>query len=359
VAEFGHAQGILIRFNPFVGWGRLISPVLFVLLAPRVAAAFPSSRLVYARGPGVEGCPDQAEVRDSVKKRLGYDPFFPSSDKTIIVRVLREPSQLHGEVELVDEHGTQVGRREFSAPPEQCRELVRAMALSISIAIDPHSAETYGAGPTDVSSRGAAENGVEMPENVPLPGRGSIVPAEQANAPALSTAALPASSVPVPPAWRWAGGIGATLPLFSLPTRAPGAMGFALLGKDFWSLAIEGEIELPANVRLKGVELQSSSFALKAMPCGHWGPAFACQVTALRWLSATGNASRSSGRARSLSLGARLGAELPIGRSLGALAYADLLLSPTSVRLLSEGQELWRMPPLSGALGIALVVHFP
>jgi hypothetical protein len=48
--------------------------------------AFPTSRLVYERGPGVEHCPDQAAIREAVASRLGYDPFFPSSDKTIVAR---------------------------------------------------------------------------------------------------------------------------------------------------------------------------------------------------------------------------------------------------------------------------------
>jgi len=338
----------------FVRWARLVSLLLLLLLGARNAAGFPSSRLVYARGPGAEGCPEQAAVREAVKKRLGYDPFFPSADKTIILRVAREPNGLRGEVELVDEHGTEVGHREFTAPTEQCMELVRAMALSVSIAIDPKSAETYGAGPEGSPALDAAENGQEVPGNaVPEP---TAVPLQRL----LQHASTPpVRMVPAAPAWRGSGGLGGTLPLRSLPDLTIGASAFAAIRKDRWSLAMEGELDLPGSTRVQGVELRSSSFALKVLPCAHWGLAFACQVTALRWLSATGNASHLSGRARSLSLGARLGAELPIRGSLAALAYADLLLTPTPVRLLSEGRELWRTPLLGGGLGIALALHFP
>lgn len=100
--------------------GALLVVLSALAWTPR-AAAFPSTRSVYARGPGAEQCPDQAAVRKAVASRLGYDPFFPSSDKTIVARVLREGDLLKGQVELIDEHGAQIGRREFSAEPENAR----------------------------------------------------------------------------------------------------------------------------------------------------------------------------------------------------------------------------------------------
>ncbi|MEO6602920.1 MAG: hypothetical protein ABIQ16_23750, partial [Polyangiaceae bacterium] len=66
-----------------VRWLLALGGGLFASLLTPVAWAFPTSRLVYARGPGAEQCPEQSVVRAAVASRLGYDPFFPSSDKTI------------------------------------------------------------------------------------------------------------------------------------------------------------------------------------------------------------------------------------------------------------------------------------
>ena len=308
---------------------------------------------MYARGPGAENCPGQAAVREAVKKRLGYDPFFPSSDKTIIARVLREAARLRGEVELIDEHGTQVGRREFSAPVDQCNQLVHAMALSISIAIDPKSAETYHQGPEEPPAKDSAVNQREPKEAVAVepvpPGAGD----RAADGPAPRAKASAAA-----PPWQWSVGLGPTLQFRSLPQTALGASAFAALRRSAWSLALETELDLPVTTIEQNVELASSSFAIRAMPCRHWGVASACQVTALRWLSATGSASERGGSAPSLALGARLGLELRLSRVFSALAYGDLLVTVVPVRLSSEGREIWEMPLLCGGVGIAAVAHF-
>jgi hypothetical protein len=309
--------------------------------------------LVYARGPGAEACPEQAVVREAVKKRLGYDPFFPSSDKTIIVRVLRDGERLRGEVELIDENGTQVGRREFFAPLQQCDPLVHAMALSVSIAIDPKSAETYGQGPPDATPADSGKNQADSQESAAAPPERSVARAAPASSSVSATKPAPQA-----PPWLWSVGLGPTVQFGSLPQPALGASAFGAIQRAAWSLAFEAELDLPVTTTEQAVELRSSSFALKALPCWHWRFASACQVTALRWLSATGNFSNSSGTGRSLSLGARVGAELPITASLSGVAYADLLVTPVPVRLLSEGHEVWRTPLFGGGLTIAAVVHF-
>jgi len=324
---------------------------LFVLFAAHGAMAFPSSRLVYVRGPGAESCPDRDSVREAVKRRLGYDPFFPSSDKTIIVRVVREAGKLRGEVELVDEHGAQAGKREFSAEQDQCEQLVHAMALSISIAIDPKSAETYAQGPEDVPASEPAGN---QPDSQARP--------ESASAPATAVAPSPSPRTPQPSLkpspWLWSAGLGATVQFGSMPDVALGATAFAALRTGIWSLALEGELDAPVTTEQNGVELRSSGGALKLLPCGHWKLLRACQVTVLRWQSATGNVSGLGGSASSLALGARVGLELPLSTTFGALAYGDLLLTPQPVRLVNGEDELWKTPVFSGGLAIAAVMHF-
>jgi hypothetical protein len=76
-----------------------------------------------------------------VASRLGYDPFFPTAERTIVVVIGPDPPQLRGKVLLLDSAGVVQGQREFSTALGRCRELVHAMALSVSIAIDPAAPE--------------------------------------------------------------------------------------------------------------------------------------------------------------------------------------------------------------------------
>jgi hypothetical protein len=311
------------------------------LLLARAAAAFPTSRLVYVRGPGAEECPDQDVVRRAVAARLGYDPFFPNSDKTIIARVLREPQRLRGEVELVDERGTRVGLREFSANLGECQDLVHAMALSISIAIDPKSAETYRQGPSDepapASEPEATEPGTPAPSPVPVA------------KPEQSTRAAAEPSIVA------SAGLGALAAFQVLPKTTFGLVASGALRYRAWSIALEGEADLPTTDQ--GV--RGSSFALRLVPCGHLGIGFACPVTAVRWLSATRIESNVDGGTSALvAFGARVGLEVRLGGSFSGLSYAELMATPTKVSLMSQDHELWKTPVLSGSLAIAAAFHF-
>jgi hypothetical protein len=313
---------------------------------------FPSSRLVYVRGPGAEACPGQNAVREAVKKRLGYDPFFPNSDKTIILRIVRDSNTFRGEVELIDEQGTQVGKREFSAAPGECDQLMRAMALSISIAIDPNSAETYRQGPE-------ADAPLDLAEPQPDAGGSEAELAStsksQAPVPLVASSAKPAVARP---RWLWSAGLGGTRQFGSMPAGAWGATASAALRTGAWSLTVEGELDAPVTTEEQGVELRGSGGALKLLPCGQWKLLRACQLTALRWHTASGSASGLGATRNSLALGTRLGLELPISASFSALMYGDLLLTALPVRLVSEDRTLWEMPLLTGGIGIAAVVHF-
>ncbi len=332
---------------------------MFACAIAPAARAFPTSRLVYARGPGAEQCPDQPVLRDAVASRLGYDPFFPSSDKTIVARILRDEKGLHGQVELVDEHGVQVGLRELTAEAEQCEQLVRAMALSISIAIDPKSAETYSQGPPDEPEVAQKEPPIaEKPVSEAPPESKTAAPAN----------AAPANAAPAPtrpeqastPRVLLSAGLGVMGVWHEAPTLTVAGLAFVRLRREWWSLALEGRGNWPVTNEQSNVSFRTSSFGLRALPCLHLGIAFACQVTSVGWISASGTALQGkSGSSAVLSLGARAGAELMLSRAMGVIAQAELLVSPGTVRLRSEDAPLWHSERLNGGAGLAAVLHFP
>jgi hypothetical protein len=124
-------------------WRRVVGAAAALvagLLSVRAVHAEEKARLVYARGSGTAGCPAEIDLRLSVVARLGYDPFSPQASRVVLARIERRRAALVGIVELVNDAGLASGRRELSAPKRRCDELARAMALSISLTIDPERA---------------------------------------------------------------------------------------------------------------------------------------------------------------------------------------------------------------------------
>jgi hypothetical protein len=99
------------------------------------------ARLVSLRGPATETCPPESDLRDAVAARLGYDPFFTWARDTLFVEVAAEPpGGFVARVKLVDGDNTVRGERELHAR-KACADLVPALALTISLAIDPTAGE--------------------------------------------------------------------------------------------------------------------------------------------------------------------------------------------------------------------------
>src|SRR6266550_1775577 len=95
-------------------WLSLASVLFAATTIANPIGAFPSSRLVYALGVGAEGCPGEGALRHAVAARLGYDPFFPSAERTIMVVIATKGTELEAKVYLVDTSGVVQGLREFT-----------------------------------------------------------------------------------------------------------------------------------------------------------------------------------------------------------------------------------------------------
>ncbi|MEO6601987.1 MAG: hypothetical protein ABIQ16_19060, partial [Polyangiaceae bacterium] len=266
----------------------------------------------------------------------------------IVARILRDEEGLHGQVELVDEHGAQIGLRELTAKADQCDELVRAMALSISIAIDPKSAESYAQGPPDEQETQLNEASPEPDQERPSAARAEEKPREAPRA----VLAAPRVLLSV--------GIGVMGVLYDAPQPTLAGFGFARLRRSAWSLALEARADLPVIDDRNGVRFRTLSYSLRAVPCLHLGVVFVCEVTSVGLISAEGTeAGGKSGTSSVLSLGARAGAEFMLSRSVGLIGQAELLVSPRTVRLASEGTPLWHTERFNGGVGLALALHFP
>jgi hypothetical protein len=145
-----------------------------------------------------------------------------------------------------------------------------------------------------------------------------------------------------------------------LPEPTLAGFGFVKVRRSWLSLALEGRADVPDTATQKGVRIRATGYALRALPCAHFGIAFACEVTSLDWVVVEGIATGGkSGTGALLSFGARGGAELMLSPVLGLIGQAELLVSPWTVQLESAGHPLSHTEPLKGGAGFAVALHFP
>lgn len=128
-------------------------------------AEHPTSSLTYERQRGAERCPDEAELRDAVSARLGYEPFRDDAPQHVRTVIRAERGGLLATVDVFDAAGEQVGQREIRSRTRDCEELARGVALAISVAIDPVSL----LGPGPVAAVDPVPVPVPVPDPVPVP----------------------------------------------------------------------------------------------------------------------------------------------------------------------------------------------
>ncbi len=321
--------------------------------APGVAHAFSTSRLEYDLGPGAETCPAEPEVRANVVERLGYDPFVESAARTIVVRIARIDENLKATVELVDAVGSRRGRREFSAGADRCGELVSALALSISIAVDPERAQ--------------AAIDRELPATPPP--TEAREPRPETRAPSRRDTDAPIDTgvdavVPQPEkrALRWQLGAGGHAALGIAPAPTGGTFVFVGAALASASLSLEGRADLPASTRLEtGAKVGTSLLLASAVPCWEHPRLFACALLSTGIVRASGAQIIHPGDDSGFyaAAGLRLGTTVALYDHLALRVNLDVLDALTPVSLQIDDQNVWEAPSISGAAGVGLLAHFP
>src|ERR1700733_3558820 len=153
----------------------LVATLVLLWATARTARADASSRLVYVRGPGAEQCPGEQAIRAAVRTRLGYDPFFPWAHDALFVDVTHTGGTFHVELKLVDADNLQRGARSLTVKGTDCGAVVDALALTISLTIDPDSV-TRGTQPAPPPPP-AAPSEPEAPAPPPSPLTHDLPPA--------------------------------------------------------------------------------------------------------------------------------------------------------------------------------------
>jgi hypothetical protein len=349
---------------------RRAASILAVVFAPvgfsTRAAASPSARLVYVRDATASVCPDEASLRQAVKQRVGYDPFFPWAKTTVVVDVTGEGRTFVAHVRLVDESGLSQGARELRPGAKGCSGLIDAAALAISIALDmdvPHRDAPGAASP------GCAPDLDHECASVPAPAP------EPAPVPVPAPAPMPASAHSTDerdatPSSAAAAGELRGLVGFDALAAVDAAPALVAPGFDVWAAARRGVGSLGLEMRADAPSAAASPgggsasvllVAATVAPCVHLGPAFACALGAVDWIRAAGSDVRvpRSGSAFAPAVGPRVGLELALSRSIALRVRGDLMVNLVLPTASLNGVGVWRLPQAGGILGAGLAYRFP
>ncbi len=314
------------------------------------ASAAPTSRLVYGRGQGAEQCPDEPALRKAVAARVGYDPFFPWAELTVVASVKREGGRLHGHVELVTKEGVVEGARDLTDPRGDCSELVDSMALAISIALD-----TLTPPPRD----GIPPPAPAPEQRPPAPAPAAQPPAPPSRTDGLLPAGVGARERPARPVLE--AGLMTTAAAGAGPSLSAGGDVFAALRIARLSVAAEGHAELPASRSAPGGGNVSTSLRSGSIAACAWaGKVAGCGVFAVGSLAVSGHGGIEPTQTSALYAGAglRVGIDQPLGDRLHLVGYGQALALLSPLELTVGPHTAWQEPRVAVTLGAGVSVRF-
>ncbi|HEX4445837.1 MAG TPA: hypothetical protein VH044_03850 [Polyangiaceae bacterium] len=325
-------------------FGALTGALGSALLLPAPSAlAAPSAQLVYVRDASASACPDETNLRAAVKRRVGYDPFFPWAKTTVVVEIAGAGDHFVAHVRMVD-HGLAQGDRELRSANDRCAGLIDAAALAISIALDMNA---------------PAQDPAQAPESAPTP-----TPTPESTPTPTPTPAPPDDAPSPAPAvvhgligLEGVAAIGASPP----PIVVPAIDLWVAVRRGIGSLDLDLRGDAPSSAHGAGGSTATVLlFAATGGPCLHLGPAFACALGAFSWLHASGDGpSAHSGADVFPSAGARLGVEVPLADTLVLRIRGDALFNLALPPVYLNGQQAWKLPLASGIFAAGLAFRFP
>jgi hypothetical protein len=233
------------------------------LAASAPAEASPSAKLVYVRGVGAETCPPEAEMRSAVARRLGYDPFFPVATKTVVTQIVHVNGGYRAHVQIVTGEGNLRGERDLATTGDDCAELLAALALAVSIAIDDLD-DTPADLPVPAPDARAPEPSRAPDDAPPIPRRDEPPTAAQVR-------------VEPPPLMRLGVALGPMLTVGAAPAPSVGLGLAASARRAAFGARIDVRADLPASAGVTPTgRVSTQSGAASAAACLHAAIPFAC-----------------------------------------------------------------------------------
>ena len=313
-----------------------IGVLLMVLLVPssKVQAGRPPPlvRLTYERQSTAADCPDKAAVMDAVRARLGFDPFREPAEVIMRATVERRGEELNATLRMSSSQDQPLGERHLVSNRAACAELASAMDLAISIAIDPLTV----AGPAPAPVQIAAPPAPAAPPAVAPPPPAPAIPV-------FIEAELGAAG-------NTGGSLSPTLGFFA----------GAALGRQSWSVLVEGRADLPTSRAVAGGQIDVSVLAGTLAPCLRRGRFGVCVLGTFGQLRGSGRDLDAAQAVTTtyVALGGRVQADALRAGAFALRAQLDLVSPLSRTTLKVGGQPVWTTPSVSVSLGLAGVVTF-
>lgn len=333
-----------------------LSAAIGLTALPSIAAASPTSQLLYSRGPGAESCPSEAALRSAVAARVGYDPFFPWAKRTVVARMRANGTGFEESVSLVDENGLEHGAREIHTSG-RCSELLEVTALEIAIAIDPQAlAPPVAKRPTTPAQPGPAEETTPTSPPSLAPETDHVPPAAARSTPANETTS--SAQAPARSSAFLEGG------LLAAAGYGPSVVAGLALGAGWrWSRAsvrLEGRVDAPSVHRFAegGGWVSAWLAAGSVVACAHQDVLYLCAVGQLGALLSRSNVVAAGAAALWTAAGARFGTSIPLSPTLALSMGSDILAVPSPVRLELNHGDAWVGPVVAASLATGLEVRF-
>lgn len=334
------------------------------------AAAGQSARLVYSRTDDAESCGDEQGLRRAVARRLGYDPFVAASMNTVVADLRAEGDGLKARVYLIRDGNIAGGSRELSSPKRDCTELLAAVALAISIAVDPDALDR--AEPAEQTSRTEAESTQrpassppESPSNAPP----NALPTPTPDTSAATTQLRQVAVWPKAPGTQahsklstsfdvGIGAYGATGPAPFLSTG--GWLNFGVRFGD-WQLWLQPELSLPSESNpMAGATVRARTYGC-SVSAGYWleGLYVGALFDAIA-LSARGQGVElpSQNTVFHAGAGARVGYRFDLGNRFALVPSIDGLVSLRRVEMQLNHRPSYTSPNAFARLGASIEYRF-
>lgn len=134
--------GVIPRAAALAGCGGLFLALTFARVAPADAQAAQPLSLHWVRGEGAQTCIDGASLARDVEARLGRAVFGPAADAGAwlegSVRA-RASGGFEASLQWADPTGLRDGSRALQSDDDDCAEISGAVALVVSVMIDPNT----------------------------------------------------------------------------------------------------------------------------------------------------------------------------------------------------------------------------
>jgi len=316
-----------------------------LVAVPFVCAAAPTrpdAQLEFHGDSTEKSCPTEAEFRDRVVSRLGFDPFVPSAKQTVAVRFRDDKQKVRAEVSLRAASGNVVGRRELVAIRAQCSELGESAAVAVSLLLDPLGTAASAAPAPSVSA------------SAPASVVASVAPPPTSATPAPTPTAPPPAPVQSP-----------IVPMFTIAAqlsfaRGPGPTAGGRLGagvrSERWSIGIEGSLDSTFGfVEVEGARVRALFATAGGLLCHAWPFLEGCAVASFGVVQGEAEGVEGPVARRTLAgfAGVRLGVPWCFAKHMCFVPTVDLLATLVRTKQTVDGGTAWLAPPLSISLGAA------